>query len=119
MAGAANAVQKSFRNVSNSISFSLLREYETTAAARAALLALAAAIPDGVADAVIESADGESYTLRAARITAAEPRIEAGRRVACDFSLTGGKLDTGTDSTDGLGDTAALDSAEDGDTSAL
>lgn len=119
VAGAAFAVQKTYRNAENTITIPLVRDFDTMAAARAHLLALVASLSDAVADTVIESAEGGSYTLRAARITSANPRIEEGRRVACDYVIAGGKVDSGEDSTDELGDTAPLDSGDGGDTGEL
>lgn len=118
VAGAAFAVQKTFGNAINSITVPLVRIFDTMAQARAALLALVRALPDAVADCVIDNAEGESCILRAARITAASPRIEEGNRIACEFTITGGKLDTGADSSAELGDTAPLDGSA-GDTGDL
>jgi hypothetical protein len=121
VARAQFAVQMDYANAVNEISFSRSIEYASAGPARDAMKAHNAALSGAVGDAVIESLNGSTHTLRGARLSAVSPRLEDGRFFACDYTLTGGQLDSGEDSTAELGDTAPLDMRSDlaGDVAAL
>lgn len=87
--------QVAYGNAVNGIAFSRLLQFDDAHSARDYLLAHNAALPVVVADTMLESRGGAAYTLRGARITAVQPRIEDGCRFVCDYQLAGGKLDNG------------------------
>jgi len=121
VARAPFAVQMTYANAVNEITFDRVLAFDNSFEARNAMLAHNAGLSSDVGDAVIETLDGDTYTLRGARLTSVSPRIEDGCRFVCDYTLTGGQLDGGTTSTTDLGDRMPLDvrSALAGDTSSL